>query len=115
MDNADQLILTGIKFNKIKDVHLASEAFVNDEEMAEAILCIAPHMKKAIDSEIPEGHCLYGLSDWRLRHKETVLETLAKSPLTTGSLCPGLSDNELLKIIMGREQTPLDSSTRNRA
>ena len=73
MDDKDGLILAGVIFDKVENVHPTPEGFDNNIEMVSELQRIESAMITAINRQIPEQHRLYHFSV--LKFKETILHS----------------------------------------
>lgn len=95
------LVLRGIIFDVVDNVIATPNEFGNIEEIAPFLIGVEESFLEAINRSIPPHHPLKSLNI--LKHEESVVQTLTKSTVETGELFPGLEDNKVWAILMGRE------------
>ena len=99
--NQRVLLLQGIIFDVVDNVISTPNKFNDVEEIAPFLRDVEELVLEAICRPIPPHHPLKPLNG--LKHEETVVQTLTKSTVETGRLFPGLKDEKIWDILMGRE------------
>ncbi|KAF4435940.1 HET-domain-containing protein [Fusarium austroafricanum] len=104
----DVLELQGLMFDVVKKVVITPVEFGDVEEIASVLRDIEELLLEAVNCPIPPDSPLEPLSD--LKRQESMLQTLAKSAVETGDLFPGLDDEQVWAMLVGRETRPPEPS-----
>jgi hypothetical protein len=102
------LELQGIIFDVVDNMVASPHNFGNVQEITPFLKDVEMLLLEAIDRLIPQNHPLKPLS--RLKHEETVVQTLTKSTVATEELFPGIDDEKIWAILMGREMLSPESA-----
>ena len=97
----DVLVLRGISFDVVDNVIETPNDFTDIEEIAPFLRDVEGHILRATERSIPPHHPLRPF--YCLKHEETVVQTFTKSAIDTSELFPGIEDEKVWAILMGRE------------